>query len=151
MGPNLDVTDDRIRGCVPLWLRTVTLFSFDRCVEVNRGLRRVTVQTQHLWLWRRSRTVSFDQVTRIVYRATLMPGFTQQFFDGEWAVFFIGLALQGTHDELQLFSVWESQPQAPDALDALRGVRKGIRVGDEEGARIVTLLREYLGVPIAPN
>lgn len=111
----------------------------------------MTVQSRHLWLWRRSRTVSFDQIKRIVYRATLMPGFTQQFLEGEWAVFFIGLALQGTHEELPLFSVWESQPQAPDALDALRGARQRVRVGDEEGARIVTLLREYLGVPIAPN
>ena len=64
-------------------------------------------------------------------------------------MFFIGLALKEPRDELRLFTVWQRQPRSPDFLDVLAGARADeVRVGDEQSVRIVTLLRQYLGVPI---
>ena len=156
--PKLDVSADRIQGCAPLLVRILTLFSFSRCVAVNRRLRHVIVETRHLWWLRRTRLVDFDRIERIVYRAQLMPSFDLLPISSEVnsqnrqqsAVFFIGLALKHAGEEVHLFTVWERQPGSPSVLDSLAGVPRGAsRVGDEASVRIVTLLREYLGVSVS--
>ena len=135
----------------------LTLFSFSRCVSVNRRLRHVIVETRHFWWWRRTHVVGFNRIERIVYRAQLMPSFSLRLISSgakvnerQSAVFFIGLALKDASRELHLFTVWERQPGSPGLLDSLAGERcDNTRVGDEESVRIVTLLREYLGVPVS--
>jgi hypothetical protein len=155
--PVLNVTADRIQGCAPWLVRMLTLFSFSRCVAVDRRLRHVIVETRHLWWWRRTHLVGFDRIERIVYRAQLMPSFSLRFTSSEQepsgrqaAVFFIGLALRDARQELHLFTVWERQPGSPGLLESLAGMRhESTQVGDEASVRIATLLHEYLGVPIS--
>ena len=151
--PKLTVTEHRIHGCAPWLIRTLLLYSFNRCVTVDRG-HRVTIETRHLWFWRRSRIVSCDRIVKVLFRAQRMPGIGVSLSDDdsdgpETAVFFIDLALKAPREEVRLFTVWQRQPREPDFLDRLAGVNSAEpRLGDEEGVRLVTLLRQYLGVPI---
>ena len=155
--PLLEVTDERIHGCAPRLVRMLTLFSFSRCVAVNRRLRHVIVETRRLWWLRTRKVVDFQQIEHIVYRAQLMPAFNLRLSSAgerpsgsQSAVFFIGLALKETSDEVHLFTVWERQPGSATLVDILAGVqRDDARVGDEASVRIVTLLQEYLGVPVS--
>jgi hypothetical protein len=66
------------------------------------------------------------------------------------ALFLISLALKEPDEELPLFTVWEQQPLESDWLDRLAGDRAGGNdIGDEAAGRVVALLREFIGVPIA--
>ena len=154
--PKLNVTPDRIQGCAPLLVRMLTLFSFSRCVAVNRRLRHVIIESRHLWLWRRTRVVSFDRIARIEYRAQAVPALSPWRYlslsesgHSDSALFFISLVLENDGGEFLLFTVWERQPRERDWLDRLAGVpREAPRIGDESAGRIVALLRDYLDVPV---
>ena len=119
----------------------------------------MSIRTQYLWFLHRSRSVSFDEISRIAYRAQLMPNIGWLTWlplvgmgDPRHAAFFISVVLKKDRSELRLFSGWETQPVAPSLLERLLGAQADeVKVGDEEGARIVSLLREFLGVRISPG
>jgi hypothetical protein len=156
IAPQVNVSADRIYGCTPWPMRALALFAFSRCVTVNRRLRHVIVTSRRFWMWRHVRVVSFNRVVRITYRAQAIPEFAPwrylsltQPAQSDSALFFIALVLENERGELPLFTVWERQPRTPDWLDRLSGAPpEKVRVGDEEAGRVVTLLREYLGVSI---
>ena len=150
---------DRLLGSTPLIFRLLTLFSYNRHAVVDRSSRTVSVRTQYLWLLHRSRSVGFDEISRIAYRAQLMPNIGWLTWlplvgvgDPRHAAFFISVVLKKDRSELLLFSGWEQQPAEPAMLEKLLGAaaEKAI-VGDEEGARIVTSLKQFLGAPISPG
>jgi hypothetical protein len=157
IAPNIDVDTDHLHGCTPLAARLLWLFSYSRCVTVNRKLQRVVVSTRWLWLWRRVHVIPFDRVSRIVYRAQALPSLSLWRYltsDGssDSAFFLISIALKGDSSELALFTVWEQQPREPDLLDKLAGLRQDpYRIGDESSRAIVEMLREYIGVPISSH
>jgi hypothetical protein len=141
-----------------LVFRLLTLFSYNRHFVVDRNSRRVNIRTQYLWVLHRSRSIGFDDISRIAYRAQLMPNigwFTWLplvgMGDPRHAAFFISVVLKD-RTELRLFSGWETQPGELDVLDRLLGEQTDeVKVGDEEGARIVSMLKEFLGVRISPG
>jgi len=152
IAPQLLVTADRIHGCTPWLVRLLSLFSFGRCVTVDRRRQHVIITMQVLW-WRRTRVVPREGILRIAYRAQAIPVFApwrylslEESGHSDSALFFICLELTD-RSELPLFTVWERQPRDPDWLDRLAGMPVSApRIGDEEAGRIVGLLQEYLGL-----
>jgi len=135
------------------------LYSFDRCVTLDRGRRLVTIATTRLWLWRSERRVPFDDVERIVLRAQSLSGL------GLWtllslgfapaldgALFLISLGLRNGRGELFLFTVWEEQGGGPDLVAAMAGERdREPRLGDERAGEVIARLREFLAVPVSSH
>jgi hypothetical protein len=161
VAPKIEVTEHSLHGCTPWLPRLLWLFSYCRCVKVDRQRERVVVTTRQLWWWERVRTIAFDQVSHIVYRAQALPSLSlwRYFTDSDAstsAFFLISLALKSDSSELPLFMVWEEQPSAPGWLDrladGLAGTRENpYRVGDESSRAIVETLREFLSVPISSH
>jgi len=165
VAPKIDVRVDQIQGCTALPARLLVLFAYCRYVTIDRGRQVVKVTVQWFWLWKVERTIPFDRVGRIIYRAQGVPSLSPRryvFGQGtdvcDSAFFLISIAIKATADErhareeLALFSVWEQQPREPDWIDKFAGVRTHPnRVGDETSGAIVEVLHEYLGVPIASH
>jgi hypothetical protein len=160
----LEVTADRLRGCTPWAARLLWLCSFEQCVTIDRRARSVTVETRRLWVRRSRRSIPFEAVARIVYRAQAIPGLSPSRLllwllwwgdpgEADSAFFFVSLALRDTLEELPLFTVWESQPRPTDWLDRLAGGPEPDPrlLGDESAGSIVDLLHRYLGVPVASH
>jgi len=153
--PKLLVTPDRVSGCTPWLAQLLWLFSYARCVSVDRRSRQVRIVTRRLWVWSSERTVSFDHVGRILFRAQAVPSLSLfrlllSASSAESAFFLISLGLKN-ENELPLFMVWEEQPRESGWLDRLAGAGDEARIGDEAASSIVTLLREYIGAPIAQH
>jgi hypothetical protein len=149
------VSTDRLRGCTPWLTQLLWLYSYCRCVVVNRRQQHLIVSTRRCWLFSHVRCVPFSEVTRIVYRAQRMPSLSplrNLLEDGpaDWAVFFISLGLkQGP--ELPLFTVWQRQTLTPEWLQRLAGERPALELGDEAASDLVELLHRYIGVPVAQH
>ena len=157
LAPTFQITADRLHGCTPWLARLLWLFSYARCVTVNRGSSHIIIVTRWLWLWRKVRMLRFDQVSRIVYRAQAVPSLDvwrylslESSDASDSAFFLISLALKDGGEELPLFTVWEEQPEPRDWLDELVGDQTDEhRIGDEAAGTVVELLQKYIGVPIA--
>ena len=156
LAPTFKISAGRLHGCTHWLARLLWLFSYCRCVTVERRLRRLTISTRRLWLWRKDRRIRFDQVLRIVYRAQRIPSLNVLRYlslsdsdTSDSALFLISLALKDTDEELALFTVWEQQPRDSDWLDVLSGNRTVPDIGDEAAGAIVELLQQYIGVPVA--
>jgi len=154
LAPVLRVDDDRLRGCTSPLVRALWLFSYGRCVSVNRTLRHVIISTRRIWWWQGVRIVPFDQVSRIIYRAQALPALSPLRYltadaASDSALFLISLGLK-SDQELPLFTVWEEQPRAADWLDRLAGTAPDEpSLGDESAGHVVELLQSYIGVPLA--
>jgi hypothetical protein len=147
--PHIEVSAERLRARTALLAQALWLFSYERRVTVDRPSRRVTIDTRRLWAWGTTRVVRFEDIARIVYRCVSTSS-------ADSALFLISLALRSQHVELPLFTVWEEQPREPDFLDRLDELATGsradpARIGDEAAGRVVALLREYIGAPIAAH
>ena len=155
LAPRIVVTDDQLRGCTPWMARLLWLFSYGRCINVNRRLAHLIVSTRWLWFARRVRVVRFDEVARIAFRAQAIPSlhpwrFMFEDAASDAALFFISLVLKERGAELPLFAVWEEQPRPADWLDRLAGTeRDAAEIGDEAAVTVVELLSRYIGAPIA--
>ena len=164
IAPKIDVKSDRISGCTPWVAQLLVLFFYSRAVTVDRRRQRVIVTTRWFWIWTVERTIPFNRVARIVYRAQGLPSFSlarylslQNSDVCDSAVYYISIAIKDAaedkraHTELTLFSVWQQQPRDPDWVDKLAGIRTNTEIGDETSGAIVDILHEYLGVPIASH
>jgi hypothetical protein len=163
--PRIEVKGDQIHGCTAWAAQLLVLFSYCRWVTIDRSRQQVRVTTRWLWLWKVERTIPFDRVSRIIYRAQGLPSLSPTRYLSlhtsdvcDSAFFLISIAIKAAVDdrrareELTLFSVWEQQPRGADWIDKLAGVRDNERrVGDETSAAIVNILHDYLGVPIASH
>jgi len=163
IAPNVEVQTDSVHACTPWLARWLWLFSYCRCVTVQRHLERVVISTRRFWFWQRVRVVSFDNISRIIYRAQTLPSLAfwrylslDDSAASDSAFFLISLALKsdsnGYSAELPLFTVWEDLPRERDWLDKLAGVpdNDGL-IGDESPRAIVEILRVYLRVPISSH
>lgn len=165
VAPKVEVKADHVSGCTAWPARLLVLFAYCRWVTIDRAKQEVRVTTQWFWLWNFHRTIPFDRVSRIIYRAQGLPSLSPMRYLSlqtsdlsDSAFFLISIAIKGAADdrrareELTLFSVWEQQPRESDWMDKLAGVRNdNRRIGDETSGAIVSVLREYLGVPIASH
>jgi hypothetical protein len=159
VAPQFELSTDRLHGCTPWLTRMLSLFSYCRCVTVNRPLSQLVIRTRRLWLWRRIRIVRFEQVSRIVFRAQAIPavGFWRYLSVGsaatsDSALFMISLALKDGREELPLFTVWEQQPDDGDPLNEHEvDPLQAAEIGDEAATRVVDLLSKYIGVRVAPR
>jgi hypothetical protein len=164
IAPNIEVKANRVSGCTPWVAQLLVLFFYCRAVTVDRTRRRVVVTTRWFWLWNVERTIPFDRVARIIYRAQGMPSLSPYRYLSirnsdvcDSAFFYISIAVKDAaddrraHDELELFTVWEQQPRDRDWIDQLAGIRTNTRIGDETSGAIVKILHEYLEVPIASH
>jgi hypothetical protein len=157
IAPKLLVSATCLRARTPWVARAIWLFSFDRQVSVDRALRRVTIATRRIWIWRNRRVVPFERINRIVLRAQTFPGFaflsaiSFGFLPGaDAALFMISLGLTGGSEEVNLFTVVEDESDDSDWLDALTSDKPTEpRLGDEGTSEIVNHLRDFLGVPVA--
>jgi hypothetical protein len=157
--PKLTVSPDRIEARSADFARVLCLYAFDRRITIDRVGRRVIIDTQRLWFSRRRVTVSFDQVKRIVLRAGTMPGGgllsipPLSLLPGADAAFFVvSLAIDKSVDELALFTIWQEQEDGDDWLGSI--VSDGtetVTLGDESSSKVITLLRQYLGVPVSSH
>ena len=159
IAPKIDVKSDRISGCTPWVAQLLVLFFYSRAVTVDRGRQRVIVTTRWFWIWTVERTIPFNRVARIVYRAQGLPSFSlarylslQNSDVCDSAVYYISIAIKDAaedkraHTELTLFSVWQQQPRDPDWVDKLAGIRTNTEIGDETSGAIVDILHEYLEI-----
>src|ERR1700744_2017667 len=73
IAPKIDVQADRISGCTSGVAQFLLLFFYSRAVTVDRRKQRVAVTTRWFWLWNVERSIPFDRVARIVYRAQGLP------------------------------------------------------------------------------
>lgn len=165
VAPKVEVKADQVHGCTAWLARLLVLFAYCRWVTIDRARREVRVTTRWFWLSNSERVIPFDRVDRIIYCAQGLPSLSPlrylslQTSDlSDSAVFIISIAIKSTADdryareELTLFSVWEQQPRESDWIDRLAGVRHNERrIGDETSGAIVDILKEYLGVPVAPH
>jgi hypothetical protein len=165
IAPVIEVKADRVSGCTPLLARLLVLFFYNRAVMVDRRRQRVVVTTNWFWLWQSVRTIPFNRVARIIYRAQGVPSLSPIRYVWSWntdvcdsAFFLISIAIKDDAEdrrartELTLFTIWEQQPRESDWIDRLAGIRNNPRqLGDETSGAIVNILHEYLGVPIASH
>lgn len=165
VAPKIEIGLDQVRGATPWLARLVVLFAYNRSVVIDRRRQLVLVATCWFWFWESTRTIPFERVGRIIYRAQGLPSLAPMRYLSvrNWdlydsAFFLIAIAIKSTpedkyaRDELTLFSVWEQQPRELDWLDRLTGVRNdSYSIGDESAGAIVDILREYLRVPIASH
>jgi hypothetical protein len=166
IAPNIEVGSDRVHGCTPWAARLVVLFFYSRCVTINRRSQLVHIATRWFWFWRSERTIPFNRVSRIIYRAQALPSTSPLRYlsllgnsdTSDSAFFLIAIAIKAaaedrrSTDELTLFSVWEQQPRERDWVDRLAGINQNSgNIGDECSGAIVDILHEYLGVPIASH
>ncbi len=165
LAPRLEITADRVSGSTPWMAQLLVLFMYSRSVLIDRKRQEIRVATRWLWFFKTERTIRFDCVSRIIYRAQGLPSLSlarylsPQGWDGWTSAFFlIAIAIKDApddrraRDELTLFSVWEQQPRETDWLDRLAGVRDNPNcIGDEQAGAIVEVLREYLRVPVASH
>jgi hypothetical protein len=165
LAPKIEVKADHVCGSTPWIVQLLVLFFYSRTVTVDRRRHRVLVATRCFWLWNIERTIAFDRVARIIYRAQGMPSLSTVRYLSlrntdlcDSAFFFISIAIKDAaedkraRDELLLFTVWEQQPRDTGWIDRLAGIRADSdRVGDETSGAIVDILHEYLGVPIASH
>ncbi|MDB6092280.1 MAG: hypothetical protein JWN85_5064 [Gammaproteobacteria bacterium] len=166
VAPTIEVESDRIHGCTPWLAQLLVLFSYSRCVTIDRRQQRVWVTTRWLWFWQSKRTIAFDRVSRIIYRAQALPSLSPLRYlallrssdVSDSAFFLISIAIKTAAgdrrptDELSLFTVWQQQPRDGNWLDELAGIKQDPRsTGDECAGAIVELLHEYLSVPIASH
>jgi len=165
VAPNIEVESDRLYGCTPWLARLLVLFAYNRAVTVDRRRQRVLVTTRWFWLWKAERTIPFDRISHIIYRAQGLPSLSLMRYlslrntdMSDSAFFLIAIAIKDkaqdkrAQDELTLFTVWEQQPRESDWIDKLSGVRSNPnRIGDETSGAIVDILHEYLGVRVASH
>lgn len=163
VAPKIEVKSDQVHGCTAWAAQLLVLFSYARCVTIDRQRQQVRVTTRWFWIFKVVRVIPFDRVGRIIYRAQGLPSLSpMRYLRGtdvcDSAFFLISIAIKATADdrhpreELTLFSVWEQQPRESDWIDKLAGVRRNPRtIGDEAAGAIVDIVREYLGVPIASH
>jgi len=159
IAPTLDAAGERLVGRTSRTARLLWLYSYDRCVTLDRQRRVVTIATKRLWLWTSQRRVAFDAVNRIVLRAQPLSGLgvlsvlTLGIAPAlEGALFFISLGLHDSHDELFLFTIWEDQGADSGWTDAIAGERAAEpSLGDEGAGDVITKLREFLAVPVSAH
>lgn len=162
VAPNIEVKPDHIHGCTAFAAQLLVLFTYRRCVTVDRHRQQVLVTTRWFWFWHSSQSIPFDRVSHIIYRAQGLPSLSPARYLTssdvcDSAFFLISIAVKDAaedrhaHEELTLFTVWEQQPRERDWIDKLAGIRSNASLGDECAGAIVDLLREYLGVPIASH
>ncbi len=157
--PQIEVTDSRFVGRSSLTARVLWLYSFDRCVTLDRERRLVTIATTRFWLWRSERRIPFDRVGRIILRAQSTSGLgllgllTLGIAAGiDGALFLISLGLNDGRDELFLFTIWEEQGGDDGVVAALAGDRDPEpRLGDERAGDVIGRLREFLAVPVSSH
>jgi hypothetical protein len=165
IAPTVEVNPEQIHGCTPWLAQLLLLFSCNRSVTVDRRRQHVRVANRWLWVWERVRTIPFDRVARIVYRAQGIPSFSPYRYlssmssdSCDSAFFLISIAVKDAaedkraHEEIMLFTVWEQQPRDIGWIDKLAGLRVDPRrLGDETSGAIVDRLHEFLGVPVASH
>lgn len=158
--PDTARSERKWHGCTPRIARALSLYSWRRCVTVDRGLRHVLIETSWLWFGRHTRVVSFDRIARVVCRAQALPtGFSiRRFFSNrdsgvlaEVAFFFIALELKDSTEEVPLCTLLESVPRERGPLRRLLAAVDGsddgpARIGDEGMSAVMHELREYLGL-----
>jgi len=155
LAPRFSVTADRLHGCTNWVARLLTLFSYGRCVSVNKRLRHLIVSTQRLWILHDVRVINFDRISRIVYRAQALPSLAPWRYwedapTSGWAFFVVGLALKDEPAEVQLFTLWQAQPHRPDLLDRLAGETDSDHyTGDEAACSLINTLMQLTGARIA--
>lgn len=159
VAPEIEVTGDRLVGRTSRTARVLWLYSFDRCVTLDRRRQLVTIVTRRLWLWRTERRIPFDRVNRIVLRAQSMSGVGlwtllslgfAPVLDG--ALFLISLGLHDGGNELFLFTVWEEQGGASELMSVMAGdPEPESRLGDERAGEVIARLREFLAVPVSSH
>jgi hypothetical protein len=154
LAPTINIGNGRLEACTSGFAQLLWLYSYCRCVRIERERRQITILTRRLWCWRRLRVVGFDHVSGILYRAQGLPALSPWRLlsldsNPDSALFFISLALRHERHEVPLFMVWQQQPRPADWLDRLAGgAAPAAAIGDEAAGRVVSLLREYIGVPI---
>ncbi len=165
VAPKIQVSSDQLQGSTAWLAQLLVLFAYSRSVLIDRRRQVVRVTTRWFWFWNTTRSIPFELVSRIIYRAQGLPSLSPMRYLSQrsWdpydsAFFLISIGIKNSaddkfaRDELTLFSVWEQQPTEPDWLDRLAGVRSNpYSIGDESAGAIVDILREYLRVPIASH
>ena len=157
LAPRFTITADRLHGCTPWLARLLTLFSYGRCLSVNRRLGHLIVSTRRFWVSQQVRIINFDRISHIVYRAQALPSLApwRYVFDDSdstgWAFFIISLALKDEMDEVPLFTVWQSQPRDQDFLDKLAGDDPSMYLGDEAARQLVDTLTTLTGARVGPS
>ena len=153
--PEVELTDYRWHGCTPLAVRILWLFSYRRCVTVDRRRGHVCIDTRRFWFFSKAQIVDAGRVTRIVCQAQALPtGFPlwrlfavdRSMVNSDVAFYYVALRLRDSSDEVPLFTVIESLPATVGPLTRLTGGSDGNRIGDEGATRLLTQLRDYLGL-----
>lgn len=154
VAPRFSITKDRLHGCTSWFLRALTLFSYGRCLSVNKRLGHLIVSTRRLWIYEKVRVINFDQIENIVYRAQAVPSLVPWRYlsddtAGGWAFFIVNLALKGEEDEVPLFTLWQTQPRRPDIFDRLSGdTNTDTSLGDESARALIDSLTDLTGADI---
>ena len=152
--PELELTEYRWHGCTPLTVRILWLFSYRRCVTVDRRVGQVRIDTRRFWFFSSTQIVDAKNVARIVCRAQAVPtGFplwrvfaARSMVNSDVAFYCVALRLRDSTEEVPLFTVIESLPVTDGVLTRLTGASDGDRIGDEGATRLVAQLRDYLGL-----
>ena len=153
--PELALTDYRWHGCTPLFVRILSLFSYRRCVTVDRNRQQLQIDTRWLWFLRSSRSVAFARIERLVCEAQALPtGFPlwrafvmeRPLVETDVAFYFVALKMRDSGDEIPLFTVIESLPADGDGLQVLAGDADEPRIGDEGVTHLIAQLQTYLGL-----
>lgn len=154
VAPRFSITENRLQGCTSWFLRALTLFSYGRCLSVNKRLGHLIVSTRRAWLHTDIRVIGFDSIDYIVYRAQALPSLFPWHYlsdDGSagWAFFIVSLALKGEEDEVPLFTLWQSQPRSPDLIDKMMGDEDTDKfLGDESARTLIDSLHSLTGAGI---
>jgi hypothetical protein len=153
--PEIKLTDYRWEGSTPLSVRLLWFFSYRRTVTVDRRLGVVRIETRRFWVLSSTQIINTDRVARLVCHAQAMPtGFPfwrvfatdRAMVNTDIAFYFVALRLRDSADEVPLFTVIESLPVKDGPMTGLAGESDGNRIGDEGATRLLTQLRDYLGL-----
>lgn len=150
--PRVWVEGDTLRGRASLLLRLLSLFSYDRCLTVDRVARTVTVDSRWLWFSQQTHTVRFEEIARIEYKFASI-GTSWSFGVGrtnQLESFSVNLVLQGEPEPLRLFSFRGDGAVSTGLVGVLLGdsIFDGQGTQESSSRRFVDILSQFTGATL---
>lgn len=153
LGPSVKTEGGVLRIRTPLLLRTLSLFSFERRVDVDSRRRVVRFATRFLWAFTRERTLRFEEVEHLDYDYASLPTSWSHWHGttDEIDRYTVSLVLRGSgervrvatfHGEGAVCTGWGGMIFSGDTAMDWQGTQ------DEQSLSLVEGLRRILGVPL---
>lgn len=152
--PRVRKRDGALTARASLFLRTISLFAYDRYLRVDIESQLIWFLTRRWWLLTTVDAVHFPQAKYVIYKYTCIPtsyGFVPEVDVTDSVGWFdVALAIEHRTDPLKLFRFFGESSEMTGAVGAIFGDDPYDFEGDQEIASrdFVTHLTRLIGIPL---